>query len=168
MPCANKPAGPAPPSRPAVRRPTRPARGMSGLWIQQVFSASKIEGGGSTTFEAERSINIIFYPRHSTSKIKEIPIYIFRPRRWQNPSIFGIRIRRSVESKSSKPKSEQTTCGSERGGARRDGGARRERAGRDADASILPGDNCLSFSKLNYKKMSFWACLWKPEQTILI
>ena len=33
--CANKPAGPASPSRPAVRRPTRPARGMSGFWTRQ-------------------------------------------------------------------------------------------------------------------------------------
>ena len=30
------PAGPAPPSRPAVRHPTRPARGVSGFWLRQI------------------------------------------------------------------------------------------------------------------------------------
>ena len=35
---ASHPAGPAPPSRPAVRRPTRPARGVSGFWIRPVKS----------------------------------------------------------------------------------------------------------------------------------
>ena len=33
---ASHPAGPAPPSRPAVRRPTRPARGVSAFWIRQI------------------------------------------------------------------------------------------------------------------------------------
>ena len=41
--CANKPvnahpAGPAPPSRPVVRRPTRPVRGVSGFRIRQVWT----------------------------------------------------------------------------------------------------------------------------------
>ena len=50
MSCANKKsashlAGPAPPSRPAVRCPNRPAHGVSGLWIRQVFAAMR-EGNG--------------------------------------------------------------------------------------------------------------------------
>ena len=35
-PSASHPAGSAVPSRPAVRRPTRPARGVSLLWVRQV------------------------------------------------------------------------------------------------------------------------------------
>ena len=31
--------GPAPPSRPALRRPTRTARGVSGFWVRQVTTS---------------------------------------------------------------------------------------------------------------------------------
>ena len=41
-PSAFHPAGPALPGRPAVRRPTRPARGVSGIWIRQVAHSQSI------------------------------------------------------------------------------------------------------------------------------
>ena len=34
---ASHPAGLAPPRRPAVRRPTQPARGVSGFWVRQII-----------------------------------------------------------------------------------------------------------------------------------
>ena len=102
-------------------------------------------------FGIERSTNPIFYLRHSTSEIEELPICILRPRRLQNPPMLGLRIRRPVESHLSTPKLGHTTCGSRRRAARREGGARWGRAARDAD--------------LNYQKMPFWAYLWKHEQT---
>ena len=47
-PSASHPAGPAVASRPAARRPTRPARGVSGFWIRLAHRISFVRASGET------------------------------------------------------------------------------------------------------------------------
>ena len=63
----------------------------------------------------------------------------------------------------SNPKPTNITGSSIQGGARRDGEARREQAGRNADGSVRLGDNRLSYSS-GARKIPLWVCLWNHEQ----